>query len=311
MRRTLLAAALAVVTTVTGLAVAGPATAAARPRTPALPSAIEHLAPYVAQTSCDPSTKSGTANLANLLRATYKGIYAGTVYACGTDGTVSEHYDGRAIDWMASIRDKTQYADAKALLNWLLATDSHGNRFAIARRLGVQYLIYNNKIWGSWDGRWEDYNGCAKLTARSYDNSCHRTHVHISLSWNGAMGRTSFWTKHVYADDFGPCRLPDLNWAVKRSRVHTAPCRSYPKVKVPHGASSTKATLVKYSGATLRSGLTGPAVTAVQRALHAPVTGRYDSATIAALRRFQAARHLVLTYGLYPQTWRVLLKVTR
>jgi peptidoglycan hydrolase-like protein with peptidoglycan-binding domain len=285
------------------------------PATPAgLPAAIEPLAPYVEQVSCDPRLRSGAVNLARLLATTYRSYNAtswASPYACGTDGNRSEHYDGRAIDWMVSVRNAQQYAAAKAALGWLLASDRAGHQAAMARRLGVMYLIYNNRMWGSWDGRWHDYNNCAHRTSRADDNACHRTHVHISLSWNGATGHTSFWTKRVAATDFGRCRSADLNWAYLYGRPNPVPCRSYPLVVAKSSASLTKKALVKYSGAAVRWGWRGPAVTAVQRALHVSQTGVYYAATQAAVRLFQSRHHLVVTGCMNTPTWRALLAAER
>lgn len=291
-----------------------PAASAAVPVPPTpsgLPTAIEPLARYVAQTSCNPVTKSGTARLRDLITRTYPGIYAGTTYACGTDGPVSEHYDGRAIDWMASVRVPSQAAKAKALLGWLLATDRHGNQFARARRLGVQYLIYNNKIWSTWNGRWNAYQNCASTPSRARDSYCHRNHVHISLSWDGAFGRTSFWTKRVAAFDYGPCRARDLNWSGNWSHRNTVGCPWYPKVTARRGASVTKRNLVTYSGAYLIPGLTGPAVTSVQAALHVPLSGVYDLRTRAAVIAFEKRHRLYPSGTLDAKTWRTLLAVVR
>lgn len=191
-----------------GLIVAGGAADARTPKAARHFSAsIEDLAAYVGQTSCDPHIKTGTRKLGNLLSRTYPGIYWGSTYACGTDGSQSEHYEGRAIDWMASVSSKWQHHDAVTFIKWLLATDRYGNRFAMARRLGVMYVIYDNRMWGAWDGKWENYNGCQakKMQKAAYANSCHRTHVHISLSWNGARGKTTFWTGRVTQTDWGPC----------------------------------------------------------------------------------------------------------
>ena len=285
------------------------------PRTPAgLPAAIEPLAPYVGQVACDPTSRPGTVRLANLLASTYRS-YAATswasTYACGTDGNQSEHYDGRAIDWMVSVRSPKQLAAAKAALQWLLATDAAGNRFAMARRLGVMYLIYDNRMWGSWDGRWHDYNGCSATKSRAYDNACHRTHVHISLSWNGAMGTTSFWTKRVGPVDFGPCRPRDLNWAGRYTKANYAGCPQFPAVRAAKGASALKKALVKYSGAAVRHGWSGPAVTAVQQALKVTATGSFGSATTAAVKAFQGRHHLAMTGVVNAFTWRALLAATR
>ena len=286
------------------------------PHVPAgLPVAIEPLGGYVGDVSCQPVLRPGTAKLAHLLVSTYRAYGAtswASVYPCGTDGTRSEHYDGRAIDWMVDVHNRRQHAAAQAAITWLLGTDRAGNRFAMARRLGVMYLIYDNRMWGAWDGRWEQYNNCAHLPARAYDNSCHRTHIHISLTWNGALGRTSYWTKRVSAPDYGPCRAPDLNWAFRYTQSNPLPCADHPAVRAPRTASAVKKSLVAFSGVAVRRGWSGPAVTAVQRALRVPVTSRFDTATVAALQAFQR-RHAIapVTGAMNPVTWRLLLAATR
>ena len=86
---------------------------------------------------------------------------------------------------------------------------------ANARRLGVMYIIWNNRIWGAYrpaDG-WRPYRAAPSTPSPGSDTACHRNHVHLSLSWAGAMGRTSWWTQAVAGPDYGPCRVPDLNWA--------------------------------------------------------------------------------------------------
>ena len=299
-----------------GLFVAPSVARAATPIPPipaGLPTAIEPLAPYVEQTACQPALRPGTAKLARLLSHTYANYSAtswASTYACGTDGNRSEHYDGRAIDWMVDVHNSRQYTAARAAITWLLATDAAGNRYAMARRLGVMYLIYDNRMWGAWDGRWEQYNNCSHLPAHQYDNTCHRTHMHISLSWSGAMGRTSYWTKHVALTDYGPCRPSDLNWAFRYAGARLLPCLDFPLVKASAAASAVKHALVKYSGAGVHSGSHGPAVSAVQRALRLPDTAIYGSATVAAVRSFQGKHGCTVTGGMNPQTWRALLKAT-
>lgn len=297
------------------ITVTAPAEAAAPRVPPGLPRAIEPLAPYVGQVSCDPKVRPGTVKLAHLLTSTYRAYHAtswNSAYACGTDGSQSEHYEGRAIDWMVNVHNKQQRTAATSAIAWLLATDARGNRFAMARRLGVMYIIWNNRMWGAWDGKWESYNNCSHTTSSAYDNACHRTHVHISLSWNGAMGRTSFWTKRVPATDFGPCRPRDLNWAYRYQHVNTGGCRSYPQVHPSRSASSTKKALVKWSGIDLGGGWTGPAVSAVQRAFHLPQTGTYDARTLATVRAFQKRhRGCPSTGWMNPPTWRALLAAVR
>ena len=48
---------------------------------------------------------------------------------------------------------------------------------------------------------WQQYSNC---TGNSGDPTrCHRDHIHISLTWDGAYGKTSFWTGR--AETRGPC----------------------------------------------------------------------------------------------------------
>lgn len=212
------------VLTAAGLVAAGTAASAAVPRAPrAFTSTIEDYTEYVPQDSCDPRPKKGTTMLGDLLASTYRGTTWSSYRPC--DGSVSEHHDGRAIDWMVSSRDKTQHAMGQAFWTWLLATDKFGNKFAMARRLGVMYIIFNSRMWGMWDGKWAEYDGClTKYKARQYDNMCHRTHMHISLSWNGARGLTSYWTGNVYRTDYGPCVAPHKKYAPVWSGRNLTPC---------------------------------------------------------------------------------------
>ena len=154
-----------------------------------LPVEIEPMPPYQPQQFCDPVAKPGTRALANLLTSTY----AGTAIVSLTrpcDGSRSEHYDGRAIDWGVDHRIDAQRAKGKAFLHWLFSTDDSGNDDAMLRRLGVMYVIWNKQIWGAYSQRWEPYS-CSGTTA------CHVDHMHISLDWSGAMKKTSFWTGKV------------------------------------------------------------------------------------------------------------------
>src|SRR5207248_6920103 len=87
---------------------------------------------------------------------------------------------------------------ATAALQWLLAAGPHGERAWNARRLGIMYVIWNGRIWGAYraaDG-WRPYVG----------ESEHTDHIHFSFSWAGAEKHTSWWTGHVAAVDYGPCR---------------------------------------------------------------------------------------------------------
>lgn len=294
---------------------AAPASAAAPvPPTPAgLPSGIEALADYVGANSCDAAAKPGSTALGSLLKATYAGTSFSIDRPCGSDSlSTSEHYDGRAVDWMVSVRDTTQRSYAQAALTWMLATDPGGNTFANARRLGVMYLIWNNRSWSAYrpqDG-WREYNGCLDPTraGNAYDTACHRNHVHISLSWAGAMKRSSYWSKAVAPPEFGPCRTWYLNWAVPSTRANLSRCGTPAKVVAKSSATALGKQLVGYSGMYLTQGRTGPAVTAVQSAIGTAATGTFSSTTRSALLTWQSGQGLPATGVTDAPTWRVLTR---
>jgi peptidoglycan hydrolase-like protein with peptidoglycan-binding domain len=279
------------------------------PTPPNLPSAIETLAGYVPQVSCDPTTKPGAARLGRLLTTTYPKTSYGTARSCGTSPS-SEHHDGRAVDWMVSVRTPERKAEAEAVLGWLLAPDSARNEYAIARRLGVMYLIWNNRIWSAYRAEegWRPYSDCADHPEKSADSRCHRNHIHFSLSWEGARGVTSYWTGRVARADYGPCRPPDLNWAAPYSAFNPNPCPRYPAVSPPPGASSTLRTLVTYSGQILREGSTGVAVKAVQKVVGVTTTGTFGPGTERALKRWQTGQGLSASGVVGVATWRALLR---
>jgi hypothetical protein len=277
-----------------------------------MPRAIEPLADYVGQVSCQPAFRVGTLALGRLLVRTYPGTSFGGNYSCGTDGSQSEHYDGRAIDWMNSVRDPRQAAQAASVINFMLATDRYGNKFAMARRVGVMYIIWNNRIWGAWDGKWAPYNNCAKTPSPSLDSACHRNHMHISLSFNGAMGRTSFWSRAVFSrTDYGPCRVAGLNWAANYLGYNARGCPSFAKVGAPAHSSAVMQGLVAYSGAMMGPGFAGPPIIVVQRAFGVPVTGRLDSRTLIAVNSFKRAHKLKVNGVIDTPMWRALLAVYR
>ena len=265
------------------------------PAAPAgLPVAMEALAAYVPAVSCDRRTSRAAPASARCSGHVPRDDHRFS-RACGSDGlSTTEHYDGRAVDWITNVRTAEGKARGDAVVNWLTATDAKGNVAANARRLGVMYIIWNNRIWGAYNpaAGWRPYSGCATTHRARSDTACHRNHVHLSLSWEGAMGRTSWWTKSVAAQDFGPCRVPDLNWAPAYTAFRATACPSYPKVYAAAGASTLYRSLVSYSGMTLRNGSTGPAVPAVQSAVGTGADGGFGPATVTAIQTFQRAHGL-------------------
>jgi peptidoglycan hydrolase-like protein with peptidoglycan-binding domain len=289
---------------------AGVTRAQSAPATPGgLPTAIEDLATYVPQVSCEPEAKPGVLALGRLLAGTYPGTGYVVSHPCGQDTIASEHVDGRGLDWQVSTRVPAQKAQADLVLNWLLATDAAGRPFANARRLGVMYVIWNDRIWGAYNplSGWRAYSTCAAHPETASDAVCHRDRLHISLSWAGASAKTSFWTKKVAAPDYGPCRPRDLNWAPAYTARNATVCPVYPVVTAPTGSSATATALVKYSGATVQPGDDGPVVSTLQRALGVLADGDFGPFTADALVAFQRKHSLPPSGAPDAATWRALL----
>jgi hypothetical protein len=157
---------------------------------------IDALASYDAQSQCDPTAKPGVIAFRDLVLATYPctGDF-GIERACNVGGT-SEHKEGRAWDWKVAVGNQA----ADDLLDWLLAPDAQGNKYAMLRRMGVMYMVWNKKIWGAYrpqDG-W-----------RAYSGDPHTDHVHFSFSWAGANKTTSYWAGQTLPPDSGPPPTPD------------------------------------------------------------------------------------------------------
>ena len=136
---------------------------------------------YDGQDTCDPSAKPGVVAFRNAILAAHPSTQDwGIVRECNIGGN-SEHKEGRAWDWGVFNPDNPAVDD---VLDKLLATDACGNEHALARRVGLMYIIWDHQIWRSyqpWKG-WETLDMA----------NPHTDHVHFSFSWAGALGNTSF-----------------------------------------------------------------------------------------------------------------------
>ena len=162
-----------------------------------LPALLDAVPAYQAPQACDPTAKIGPRLLQKLLTKTYGAGSFGITRTCsGTPS--SEHQEGRALDWMIPTAQRPQ---AKAFLSWLLAKDATGQRAAMARRMGIMYVVWNNRMFRTYDTErgWTEYNSCFTSGGAT---DCHRDHVHFSFSWDGAYGLTSYWSgKAVWQPD--------------------------------------------------------------------------------------------------------------
>jgi hypothetical protein len=172
--------------TVTG---EGPPVPEREPATPRFPEDIEPYPAYDGQSTCSPTAKPGMIAYRDMVMDAYPGTASyGISRDCNVGGT-SEHKEGRAWDWANDANSATGRRRVQNFFNWLFATDQYGHRYAMARRLGVMYVIWNRQIFRMYrvsDG-WTPYTGSVP----------HTDHVHVSLTRAGGAGRTSFWTMQL------------------------------------------------------------------------------------------------------------------
>ncbi len=158
----------------------------------------EDYAAYQPQTKCRSEARPGTVELAEWINDEFSGGTASaSVRACDSGGA-SEHKDGRAIDWAMDASLKKERREVKRFLDLLLAEDGDGNGHALARRMGVMYIIWNDHIYASYDEfAARDYRSSSCPTLRTCSATLrHRDHVHISLSRPGGRGDTSWYAAH-------------------------------------------------------------------------------------------------------------------
>jgi hypothetical protein len=147
-------------------------------------TSVEPYAPHEGQTTCAPEEQPGVRAFRDLVLAAYPGTEDGGIVRDCAAGGRSEHKEGRAWDWMLDAHDPADAAAAAEILEWLLAPDADGEPHALARRLGVMYVIWDGRIWtSSRPESWQPYGGA----------SPHEDHVHVSFGHEGAAGTTSFW----------------------------------------------------------------------------------------------------------------------
>jgi hypothetical protein len=113
--------------------------------------------------------------------------------------SASLHSEGRAIDWHLDVHDAGDRAEAKRLIGLFLAPDKAGNMHALARRMGIQELIWNCRGWFSGDGGMRPYSVCydknGKRIKHVDETAAHMNHIHIGVNWAGAHLKTSFWNR--------------------------------------------------------------------------------------------------------------------
>jgi hypothetical protein len=208
-------------TLLTALVVAGllaPSVAAQAITARTFPASIDPYPKHESQSSCLNVEQPGVVAFRSLLRQTHGANTGGILRACHV-GARSEHKEGRAYDWMLDASKASDRAKAEQVLTWLLATDVHGNRHAMLRRLGITYIIWDRQIWSVWNRSWQPYSGV----------SPHTDHIHFSFGWAGARAQTSYFTAPSTVSYQAPGPFTDvsathrfvtaISWASKRNIV--------------------------------------------------------------------------------------------
>ena len=205
---------------------------------------------YDAQVACTRSPQPGTVALARWLQRTYPVTGSlGMMRACGSGGR-SEHKDGRAFDWKADVRRPAQRRAAYDFIRKALAADPAGNAHALARRMGIMYLIFDDTIWSSYrDFEPRPYLNSACRTRRTCSRTLrHLNHVHISLGYAGGAAQTSW-----YRDRGVPSR-PVLH---PRTNELDADATAVTGLTVPANGSTVTSPFALRAGVTYRIVATG------------------------------------------------------
>lgn len=117
-------------------------------------------------------------------------------------GHKSLHSEGRALDWHLDVSLPADRREARRLIGLLLAPDALGVPQALARRMGLQEIIWDCMYWSAGMAGMGDYRPCFNKhgTKRKRVNRtlAHRDHLHLGMSRAGAERRTSYWTRRAY-----------------------------------------------------------------------------------------------------------------
>ncbi len=235
-----------------------------------LPAALDVAAFYQKGTRCLTVNQPGPVAFAKLLNATYGTHVYGILRRCA-----AEHGEGRALDWMIDSTKPANMALANALTRWLAAPDARGRPGAMARRFGINYIIFNRQQWKAWapERGWTVYTG----------SSPHTDHIHFSFNWDGAYKRTSWWS------------------GVAVTKPLTGPTAT-PTTPAPPPASVTA------SGyPLLAQGATGANVTLAQKVIGVTADGRFGPITAAALGTWQSRHRVPATKKLDNPTWATMI----
>lgn len=242
------------------------------PPTKPLPQELDIAPKYQEGYRCLSGDLPGPTAFAKLLNETYGKHVYGINRTCA-----AEHGEGRALDWMNNAYTADGLALGNAITRWLAAPDSEGRPGAMARRFGINYIIWNRQMWRAYDpGRgWAPYSGV----------SPHTDHIHMSFTWDGAYQRTSWWT----------------------GKALTSVQLTGPISGATSPVTSTTPTMTATGYPLLKRGDTHKDLMIAQGALGLAKDGSFGPGTEAAVASFQSRNGVPVTKQLDNATWTKLV----
>src|SRR3954465_6427269 len=155
---------------------------------------------YDIATHCSKKTRPGMTALVDWLTHNAHGVFWGS-YRCEKWGpkSASLHAENRAVDWHLDVAVPPQRREAERLIALLLAPDRLAQPQALARRMGIEEIIWDCGYWGAGMDQFRPSSPClskrGKLLRHPDKTIGHRDHLHLGLTKAAAAKKTSFWTR--------------------------------------------------------------------------------------------------------------------
>ena len=171
-----------------------------RQRPPACSAPRSRIPPTTPRRTAQNAASPGMVALQRWLEANVRGVFWGS-YRCEKWGkhSASLHAENRAIDWHLDVHDAADRRAAEKLdprCCW--RPTRAGNPQALARRMGVEEMIWDCGYWGAGMTRLQAVRRLlhkhGKRRKHVDPTVRHRDHIHIGMTKAGAEARTCFWT---------------------------------------------------------------------------------------------------------------------